>query len=442
MKQIGKMEAVKFDFKPFSAKQKRILSWWCDASPDRQKIGVIADGSIRSGKTVSMSLGFLIWSMDRFNGQNFAMCGKTIGSFRRNVLDVLKRMALSLGYRIQDRRAENVLIISFHGHTNKYYIFGGRDERSQDLIQGMTLAGVLFDEVALMPESFVEQALARCSVDNSKFWFNCNPENPQHWFYTDWITEEKQQQKNMLYLHFTMEDNLTISKAKRAEYESLYSGVFYDRFIRGLWVKAEGRIYPMFEEDFHVVPTEPRPYDQYYISCDYGTMNPFSMGLWGRVSSYWDGEKQIPETWYRIKEYYWNGRARKTTKTDEEYYEALEELAEGYEIERVIIDPSASSFIACIKRHGKFAIRKADNDVINGIRQVSSYLKSGRIRFNDCCKDAIREFGLYVWDEKSLEKEKPLEENDHAMDDIRYFVHTVIRYGTADGLPYKNDGWW
>ena len=120
--------------------------------------------------------------MESFNGCSFAMCGKTIGSFRRNVLDTLKRMLMGLGYRVQDSRAENVVYVCSGNRINKYYIFGGRDERSQDLIQGMTLAGVLFDEVALMPQSFVQQAMARCSVKGSRFWFNCNPENPEHWF--------------------------------------------------------------------------------------------------------------------------------------------------------------------------------------------------------------------------------------------------------------------
>ena len=183
----------------------------------------------------------------------------------------------------------------------------------------------------------------------------------------------------------------------------------------------------MLNKDYHVVPTEDRSYDQYYISCDYGTLNPMSMGLWGRVSAHLDDEgNRVPERWYRIQEYYWDGRKQNRQLTDEEYYLALEELAGERRIEDIIVDPSAASFITCIRRHDRYSVKKADNDVVNGIRQVATYLKCGRIFFNDCCKDTIREFGLYVWDEKSG-KDTPLKENDHAMDDIRYFVHTVMK---------------
>ena len=159
-----------FKFKPFSKKQKQVLTWWCPASSVKDKDGIIADGAIRSGKTVCMSLSFVMWAMNSFNGQNFGMCGKTIGSFRRNVLFWLKLMLKSRGYQTKDHRADNLLEVSRGNVTNYFYVFGGKDERSQDLIQGITLAGVFFDEVALMPESFVNQATGRCSVEGSKFW--------------------------------------------------------------------------------------------------------------------------------------------------------------------------------------------------------------------------------------------------------------------------------
>lgn len=159
-------------FSPFSKKQKQVLNWWMPESPVHDKDGIIADGAIRSGKTVCMSLSFALWAMENFNGQNFGMCGKTIGSFRRNVLFWLKLMLKSRGYKTQDKRADNLLIVTKGDKTNYFYIFGGKDERSQDLIQGITLAGVFFDEVALMPQSFVNQATGRCSVTGSKLWLN------------------------------------------------------------------------------------------------------------------------------------------------------------------------------------------------------------------------------------------------------------------------------
>jgi PBSX family phage terminase large subunit len=314
---------------------------------------------------------------------------------------------------VTERRSENKIIIQLGGHVNTYYLFGGRDESSFSLIQGLTLAGVLFDEVALMPRSFVEQALARCSVPGSKFWFNCNPDTPQHWFYQEWVL--KHNEKNVLYQHYTMKNNLSLSKRVIERYENLYSGVFYERYIKGRWVVAEGLIYTMFDPKTHIVPTAERDYKKYMVSCDYGTINPMSIGLWGLC----DG------IWYRVREYYFSSRRENTQKTDEEYYDELERLVDDCTVERVIVDPSAASFIECIRKHGRFYVQSANNDVLNGIRDVATQLRKGVIKFNDCCKDSIREFGLYRWDEKAKE-DKPIKTDDHAMDDIRYFVHTAF----------------
>ena len=217
-------EAV-FKFKPFSTKQRKVLNWWCDSSPVKDAEGIIADGAIRSGKTISMSLSFVLWAMTSFNGENFIMAGKTIGSFRRNVLFWLKLMLKSRGYVVEEHRADNLIIISNHDKSNYFYVFGGKDERSQDLIQGVTAAGAFFDEVALMPESFVNQATGRCSVPGSKWWFNCNPESPHHWFKEEWINKAKE--RGLIYLHFTMDDNLSLTEHIKERYRSQYSGVFF-----------------------------------------------------------------------------------------------------------------------------------------------------------------------------------------------------------------------
>lgn len=239
-----------FAFKPFSRKQKQVLTWWCKDSPVNGKDGIIADGAIRSGKTLCMSLSFVLWAMSAFNMQNLGMAGKTIGSFRRNVLFWLKLMLRSRGYKVLDHRSDNMVEISKGDTVNFFYIFGGKDERSQDLIQGITLAGMFFDEVALMPESFVNQATGRCSVDGSKFWFNCNPDSPSHWFKLNWI--DKADEKKLIYLHFTMDDNLSLSERVKERYRAMYSGVFYDRFILGLWVIAEGLVYGMFDKERNI----------------------------------------------------------------------------------------------------------------------------------------------------------------------------------------------
>ena len=256
-----------FNFKPFSTKQLKVLKWWIDPRT-KDKDGVIADGAIRSGKTLVMSLSYVIWAMETFSNQNFGMCGKTIGSFRRNVLTLLKLMLRSRGYKVKDHRADNLVVVSKNGVENNFYIFGGKDESSQDLIQGITLAGCFFDEVALMPESFVNQATGRCSVDGSKFWFNCNPAGPYHWFKTNWI--DKRKDKQLIYLHFTMDDNLSLSERIKERYRSMYSGVFYSRYILGKWTVAEGIIYDMFDKTKHVIDKiTDAILSKYYVSCDY-----------------------------------------------------------------------------------------------------------------------------------------------------------------------------
>lgn len=399
-------------FVPFSKKQLFVLNWWCKSSSACTKNGIICDGSVRSGKTLCMSISFICWAFYNFSDTSFALCGKTIASLRRNVITPLIPILDDLGFKCDFKISRNYLEISKNGRVNRFYLFGGRDESSASLIQGMTLGGVMLDEVALMPRSFVEQALARCSLENSKYFFNCNPEHPYHWFYTEWI--KKHREKNVLYLHFTMEDNPALSEAVKSRYKSLYSGAFYQRFVEGKWVTADGLVYPMFDHSRHV-----KKYDghisEYYMSCDYGTVNPFSLGLWGKGT---DG-------WYRLDEYYHSSRDKGVQLTDEEYYTALEGLAGGRQINALIIDPSAASFIQTVRRHGKYKIIKADNDVLAGINRVCQALKNDEIFFSPCCTDAIREFSVYRWD-NGIKKDAPKKENDHAMDDIRYFVSSVL----------------
>ena len=399
-----------------SPKQLESMLWW--AWEDAKNYdAIICDGSVRSGKTMSMTVGFVLWSMKNFNGENFAFCGKTIDSLKRNVITPMQKWLEGI-VKIKVNLSRNFLDITMCGHTNRYYFFGGKDESSYQLIQGITLGGVLLDEVALMPRSFVEQALARCSVTGSKLWFNCNPDSSEHWFFKEWIDEnsEKIKNKNRLHLHFTMDDNYSLSNEVKQRYERMYSGVFYDRYIKGLWVLAEGIVYPMFDKKRHIVKNyTPSKQAFYYISCDYGTLNPCSMGLWAL-----ENDKAV-----RIKEYYYDGRKKGIQKTDEEYYAELEKLADGYQIQHIIVDPSAASFITTIKRHGKFRVRRANNGVIDGIRNTMTLIENDRIFICECCEDIIREFSLYRWDEKS-EKDSVIKENDHAMDDMRYFVNTAM----------------
>lgn len=361
-----------------------------------------------------MMWAFVRWAMENFSGQRFGICGKTVDSCSKNIIVPFTAMTLAKEkYTMRWRRSEKILEVRRGTTTNWFEVFGGKDESSAALIQGRTLAGVLLDEVALMPRSFVEQALARCSVDGNKKWFSCNPESPQHWFYLEWI--KKHDERNALYLHFTMRDNPGLTEKVIEQYESMFSGVFYDRFIRGLWVVAEGLVYPMFDE--RNITDEVPESGEYYMSCDYGTLNPFSAGLWC-----WNGKVAT-----RVREYYYSGRDERSNKTDEEYYIELEKLAGDLPVKSVVIDPSAASFIEVIRRHKRFRVQKAVNDVIPGIATTARYIQDGTIKVYRSCKDAIREFGLYRWDEKSTE-DKPIKENDHAMDDIRYFTMTILRH--------------
>lgn len=396
----------------FSPKQLRAMTWWMPRSADHGYEAVICDGAVRSGKSLCMGLGFFLWVMCCFDGQSFGICGRTGESVRRNVIAEIRPWLEAAGMQMRQKSAERTITVRFAGHENRFCVFGGNDERAAALIQGATFAGILMDEAALMPRSFVEQACARCSVEGSRLWFNCNPEGPQHWFYREWIRGAER--KNCLYLHFTMEDNPALTPEIRRRYRKMYSGTFYRRFVLGQWIAAEGRVYDFFDAARMTCSAPEGDWEQWYISCDYGTVNPASFGLWGRRGN----------VWYRTEEFYHDARREGRQMTDAEYAQALRTLAGGRKIEAVIVDPSAASFLETLRREG-WNVRKADNDVLSGIRRTADALRSGRIVICDRCVDCLREMELYVWDRKAG-TDRVKKENDHAMDDMRYFVTGVL----------------
>jgi len=274
----------------------------------------------------------------------------------------------------------------------------------------LTLAGVLLDEVVLMPRSFVEQACARCSVEGAKFWFSCNPEGPEHWFFREWICRKKE--RNILYLHFTMGDNPSLSPRVRDRYEKMFQGNFYRRFVLGEWVAAQGLVYDFFRKEDCPTPPEGEM-ERWYISCDYGTVNPASFGLWGLREG----------VWYRVAEYYYDSRREGRQKTDQEYAQELARLAAGRQVRQVVVDPSAASFIEVLRRDG-WNVVKAKNDILSGIRVTARLLRSGTLVICNSCPDAMREFSLYRWDEDAAQ-DRVKKQDDHAMDDIRYFAATI-----------------
>jgi len=410
-------------FVAFSIKQKKILTWWTEASPYRDYNGIIADGAIRAGKTVPMALSFVFWAMDTFDGRNFGMCGKSIGSFHRNVWSWLKPALKIRGYKIKEVRSgeDKHIKILFRGKTNKFYIFGGKDEGSQDLIQGITLAGILFDEVALMPESFVNQGTGRCSVDGAKWWFNCNPDAPMHWFHVNWL--KKAVEKKLLHLHFVMDDNPSLSQKVKDKYKTNFFGVFFKRFILGLWVIAEGAIYDMWsdEENLFNDDTQPAGLNQIArrsISIDYGTTNPMVfLDLWD------DGK-----TAWQVNEYYYDSKEKGAQKTDSQYADDLEAFIGNDIPDEIILDPSAASFKAELRQRG-YRVKDADNEVRDGIRIMSTMVGLRLYRVHERCTNTRQEISSYVWDEKARERgvEQPLKAQDHALDAARYFCKTKIR---------------
>lgn len=387
-----------------SPKQMRVMTWWQREDWE----AIICDGAVRSGKTFAMGLSFFLWAEHCFQGRQFGLCGKTIGSLRRNLLAELVPYLRRMGMTVRERRSENLLIVRYKGHENRFLLFGGRDESSAALIQGSTLAGILLDETALMPRSFVEQAIARCSVSGSRLWFNCNPEGPQHWFYQEWILKAKE--RRALRLQFTMEDNPSLSPRIRARYERAYSGVFYRRFVLGEWTAAQGLVYDFFDTERDAVEIPEGPFAQWRISVDYGTSNPASFGLWGQKNG----------VWYRVKEYYYDSHKAGRQRTDAEYADDLERLAGERTIGKVIVDPSAASFIEALRRRG-FRVVKANNAVGDGIRVTADLLRTKKICICKTCQDCLREMSIYCWDERGG-RDAPRKEHDHAMDEMRYFA--------------------
>ncbi len=398
----------------FSEKQRRLALWWRKGGEDEDADGVIAEGSIRSGKSLSMIVGFLLWSNARFKRSDFIVAGRSIGALKRNVVSPMISELDAMGWPFGYNRSEGVIRIG----SNRYHLFGANNEKSQDVLQGMTAAGCLADEVALFPKSFVDQMVARCSMEGSKLWFNCNPSFPFHFFKTEWI--DRAAELNLLHLHFTMDDNPALPESIRGRYEAMYTGVFHQRYILGLWTMAEGLIYPQYEDAL-----EPRyggPAARWCVSCDYGTQNAFAALKWA-----YDGS-----VWHLVDEYRYSGRDEGHQKTDADYVEDMKAFFGDLPSRTpFIVDPSAASFIAAMRREG-FAVRKAKNNVLDGIRHTATCMQDGSIRIAETCEETRKEFAGYVWDEKQ-DGDRPVKENDHMMDALRYFVETEGAHRKRDG---------
>jgi PBSX family phage terminase large subunit len=368
----------------------------------------LLEGSVRSGKTwVSLVL-WAFWVAVSPADGNYLMVAKTLTSLRRNCLDLLQSLVGSKNFTYSLSKKEGRLF------GRIIYLEGVNDSRAESKIRGMTLQGAYCDELTLFTEDFFTMLLSRLSKAGAKVFATTNPDNPHHWVKVKYI--DRQNELNMLVRSFLIDDNPFLDPEYVENLKREYTGVFYDRYISGLWVVAEGLIYPAAATGAYTVEDDPeRIYTQHYVSIDYGTLNPCSMGLWGLSE----------DVWYRIREYYHSGRDTRQQLTDEDYYAALEVFVGSLPIRAVIIDPSAASFIAAIRKHGKFRVWPADNAVVDGIRKTAAAMQSGAVRICKCCNSTLKEFSAYRWDEKA-DEDKPVKENDHAMDDIRYFVNTVV----------------
>lgn len=342
------------------------------------------------------------------------LLGNTRGTLERNILEPMRQWWPG---NVGMIRSDNTVEL----FGKKVYALGADNKKHVARIQGATFEYVYGDEVTTWSEDVFQMLKSRLRCEHSHFDGTCNPDNPEHWFkhFLDSDADIYQQS-------YVIDDGV-LPPHIVAELKKEYAGtVYYDRYILGEWCQASGLIYTL--NDYNLVDTVPDG-GEYYISIDYGTLNPFSAGLWC-----WDGK-----TATRAREYYYSGRDERSNKTDEEYYTELEKLAGDLPVKSVIIDPSAASMIETIRRHKRFTVRKAVNDVLAGIATTARLLQDGTIRIHRCCKDAIREFKLYRWDENCTE-DRPVKDNDHAMDDTRYFVMTILRYkaGKEKYIPISN----
>ncbi|HCD40328.1 PBSX family phage terminase large subunit [Ruminococcus callidus] len=387
----------------YTKKQRQLLGLW--KRKQLRRINLL-EGSVSSGKTwVSLVLwGFWVATMPA--DKLYLMCGKSLTTLKRNCLIPLEELFGRSNFQFSTSAKEAYLF------GRRILLEGANDARSESKIRGLTLQGAYCDELTLFPKDFFVMLLSRLRVPGAKLIATTNPDSPEHWLKKEYI--DRRAELDMLVVRFLLDDNTTLDPQYVTAVKAEYTGVFYNRFILGEWCLAEGIVYPQFDRTQHVRQLD-SPQGKWYISVDYGTLNAFSAGLWC-----YDGKQA-----YRAAEWYYSGRAQRRQLTNTQYLKHIQALAGGRNIEAVVVDPSAASFITELRQAG-FTVRKGKNDVVDGIRRVSTALQQGKLLFSPACQDCIREFSLYRWDEKAAE-DRPIKENDHAMDDVRYFVNTVLR---------------
>lgn len=389
---------------------------------------LICDGAIRSGKTVFMMLAFVDDAMRRYSNQRFGICGKTVDSTIKNIITpYMQTVYANERYVIEWKRADKVLEVRCNGVKNIFEVFGGKDESSFQLIQGRTLAGVLLDEVALQPRSFVEQALARCSVEGSKMWFNCNPDNPAHWFNKEWILKAKE--KNALHLHFELRDNPSLSEKIVQRYESMYSGVFYLRYIKGLWVAAEGAIYTPWCDDCerYLKTVSRNEISHSIIGVDFGGNGSATSFVCIGILK---GFKGIAV----LREYYRRGVTTPTAQ-EEAFIQFAKECKEEFGTREVFCDSAEQTLIAGFRaaalKAGVFIdIKNArKGEIIDRIRFTLRLMGRGAFFVDQNCIHLREALASAVYDPKYTTEDRRLDNgttNIDSLDAMEYAFESVM----------------
>lgn len=408
-------------FTKLSPKQKKIFKWcYGDSIYD----ALICDGAVRSGKTVCMITSFILWAMKCFDGAIFGICGKTVRSAERNIITPLMGIAdITAYFKVTYTRSTNLLTVESGEHKNSFYVFGGKDEGSYMLIQGITLSGVLFDEVALMPRSFVEQAITRTlSVHGAKLWFNCNPENRFHWFYTEWLMRAKE--RNALHLHFLMEDNPTLTEEQLAHAEKQFSGVFHDRYIKGLWVSAEGVIYRDFADDTDRFLLDVSPDDIMFcnIGFDFGGNGSAHAGVCTGFS------RRLQKV--VILEEYYRKEVISPTQLENDIIAFIRLCRSKYNCYDGYFDSAETTLIkgvktACAREKLAFNVHNArKSEILGRIRFTNLIMSQNRFFVMRHCRHVIEAFQSAVWDSKSTTDTR-LDDGNYNIDSLDAFEYSV-----------------
>ena len=422
---------AKFKFKPFSEQQRRLIHWWRPMTRASECNYVIADGSIRSGKTIACIIGFLTWSQEMHSGQTFILAGKTMGALKKNVIRPMLQMLEAWGWPYEYVRSGSEPHIDIGSNT--YYLFGANTEAAQDSLQGLTAAGAYLDEAALFPKSFVDQAIGRCSVDGWKFWMNCNPAGPHHFIREEYLTEEEKKKKKVYHLHFTMDDNLSISPKRKAEYKNSWphGSVFYKRFILGLWVATDGLIYQQFADhtqDYLVDSGWLLDNQIVYavIGVDFGgTKSAHSFTLTGFTR----GFKQVVV----LDEYYRKKRINPKQLQDD-FIDFVRRAQARFKVVQAYCDSAEQTLIsglesACIQAGVKIDIKNAIKGPINDrIAFYNSLIAQGRWKVMRHCTHIIEAFEQAVYDDKKPNQDIRLDDglmNVDSLDSTEYSTESV-----------------